>query len=114
MITDLWDLVFDHLTPRTLGLLSRTCKHMEQKVNTAWRRQAELIFGVEWDQIVQMTEVVHCNQVYRVPRTAKEIVRFETEDTSRIYGWETWMERDLLQAHMDAVSNSAASDTDII
>jgi hypothetical protein len=114
MIGDIYENIFENLTPRALGLISCTCKYMRDKASTAWQRQAELIFGVQWGQIIQMTQVVYDGEVFRVNRTAKEIVRLETEDSSRIYGWETWIERDLLQAQMDADAKPMASGSNVI
>ena len=106
--SDLCSMILDHLTPRTLGLLSCTCKSLENKVNAAWTKQAELIFGLDWHEITRLTEVVHRDQVFRVPRTAKEIVRLETEDSTRIYGWESWIERDLAEGRRRVVDDPTA------
>ena len=92
---DICQLILDHQTPRSLGLLACTCKTMAQKTVPAWQTQAELIFGTTWEQIARMTEIVHEGRVFRVPRTPKDVVRFETEDLTRVYGWESWVERDL-------------------
>ena len=102
------DLVVPHLTPRSLGLLSSTCKSMRSGLKDGWERQAVLVWNgfyrseggpkcserylaehwtdeeewSDWGDILYMMAIygdTHKKVLHWITRDPKEVVRYELE-----------------------------------